>query len=172
MARTILVAVVASLAFSVAAQQVDSPLVAAAKRTNRLAKAPARVITNENLVTFGGRISEASSTAQPATAAAANVSDPAASSDWAALEAVAAARRAAQAQQTTQPPPQIEGSSRASYSVRPSSVTNATMGSSASASRRDSSVRSVERDAPGRSVSYDQTAPSSSRDAAAPTRRD
>jgi hypothetical protein len=32
----------------------DSPLVAAAKRTNRLGKKPSHVITNENLVTTGG----------------------------------------------------------------------------------------------------------------------
>lgn len=34
--------------------QGDSPLVAAAKRTNRLGKKPGYVITNENLVTTGG----------------------------------------------------------------------------------------------------------------------
>jgi len=34
--------------------QGDSPLVAAAKRTNRLGKKPGYVITNENLVTKGG----------------------------------------------------------------------------------------------------------------------
>ncbi|HEY4641467.1 MAG TPA: hypothetical protein VII75_09005 [Thermoanaerobaculia bacterium] len=34
--------------------QADSPLVAAAKRTNRLGKKPGYVITNDNLVTTGG----------------------------------------------------------------------------------------------------------------------
>lgn len=35
-------------------QQGDSPLVAAAKRANRLGKKPAHVITNDDLVTTGG----------------------------------------------------------------------------------------------------------------------
>jgi len=41
--------------------QGDSPLVAAAKRSGRLGKKPAFVITNENLVTTGGHITTTSS---------------------------------------------------------------------------------------------------------------
>src|ERR1700737_2937631 len=43
-----------------AAQVEDSPLVAAAKRTGRLAKKPTNVITNETLVKSGGHLTTAS----------------------------------------------------------------------------------------------------------------
>jgi hypothetical protein len=56
------------------AAQPDSPLVAAAKRTNRLGKKPSLVITNENLVRINdGRGFTTSTAQQPVTAPKADI---------------------------------------------------------------------------------------------------
>lgn len=56
----------ASTASEAQAVQPDSPLVAAAKRANRLGKKPAYVITNETLRTSGGSAHVTTTTNQPA----------------------------------------------------------------------------------------------------------
>lgn len=173
MSQMIRLAFVFALALPVVAQQVDSPLVALAKRTGRLGKVPVHVITNEEVAAARGRVSWAGYESEPAQtqeASDANAAKPAQASrrpavtDWVILEQERANRREreAQSKQSAPPPPQSEGSSRASYTQMQSSASNATVSASASNATPYSTAQPTQVRSTAISSTADQTAPASS----------
>ena len=173
MSRMIRLVFVSALALPVAAaQQVDSPLVALAKRTGRLGKVPAHVITNEEVAKARGRVSWAGYESEPeqtqnatstGTAQPASNKNAAPVSDWLLLEQQRAARleREAQSRQPPPPPPQIEGSSRASYTPPQSSASNAPVSSTVSNATPYSTAQPMQVRSTANSVPAEQTAPAS-----------
>lgn len=173
MSRMTRLAFVFAMALPVAAQQVDSPLVALAKRTGRLGKVPVHVITNEEVAAARGRVSWAGYESEPAqtqesTDATAGKPTPASKtatvSDWVLLEQERAnrlEREARSKQSAPPPPPQSEGSSRASYTPMQSSASNATVSSSASNATPYSTAQPTQVRSTAISTTADQTASAS-----------
>lgn len=168
MRRVIVVAFVLAFVLPLTAQQ-DSVLVELAKRTGRLGKHPAHVITNEEVAASRGRISEATweTTAEPASAGSQS-----APGVWAAADADYAKKTA---QQKNVPPPRpvvIEGSTRASYSMPPATAQNATVASTAA----NVTPQSTAQNAPVRTISVtpppQQTAPTTNPPVVTPTKVD
>jgi hypothetical protein len=172
MSRMIRLAVLLALALPVAAQQVDSPLVALAKRTGRLGKVPVHVITNEEVAAARGRVSWAGYDSEPAQTQASDANAAAkpasankapAVTDWVILEQERANRleRDARNKQAAPPPPQSEGTARASYTQMQSSASNATVSSSASNATPYSTAQPTQVRSTAISSTADQTAPAS-----------
>ena len=136
-------AFVVALALPVAAQQIDSPLVAFAKRINRLGKHPVHVITNEEVANSRGRISEIGTIDE-------DQRTPAAGTAKAAFAGPAAPAAAASRPGTYYVPraEEREGSSRASYSMPQSTASNASVASTVA----PAAVRSTAQNAPAQST--------------------
>ncbi|HEX9162735.1 MAG TPA: hypothetical protein VF980_13605 [Thermoanaerobaculia bacterium] len=170
MTRVSLIAVaVMTLALPLAAaQQPDSPLVAAAKRSGRMGKTPKHVITNEEVAASRGHLATEASSSAAQTAPTDAVAD---------LMAMAAATTSSSAatQQprpvvtsTPQPAAQDNGTARATYSSGQSSAVNATVNSTATGLDRPATAQNATVQSTAGSNQMDQTARTSNPPPVAP----